>query len=456
MKKIVSTILYVMFFGFAATLVTACVLLLMNPSDRFERSINNIEAVPISGDTDNNESIYEQIEEKVSSETAAGYQLINIKHGYQALEREEKRNLYDKIAGSIYSITDKADENGRYRTARMRMKNVKMSEFDIREVVNAYICDNPEIFWIENLFGYAYNDEDTIIEFYSVLSPEDCQAYIKTFNEKVESILSEIDTDMTEYQRERLIHDRVLNNCVYKTGVSSASDGWQYFSVYGALVEGEAVCEGYAKSMQVLLTRAGVPCSTVRGDAEGIAHMWNVVQLSSEWYHLDPTWDDNDKDGVVNYEYFNITTETIIKNHTISEGIEAVINVEDSGEIDPLARYNFFVPMCTDNTMNYYYSEGVMVQKVDDDSGKRITAALVERAQNSEVYIPIRFGTEMSYSEYLSKLFYEAPYQFYSCIEQANLHLDEEHKISMDSVSILQNENNMTLRVKIKSEKAAA
>lgn len=456
MKKIVSTILYVMFFGFAATLVTACILLLMSPSDRFEKSINNIEAVPISGDTDNNDSIYEQIDEKISGGDPEDHQLINIKYGYKALEREEKRDLYDKIAGSVYSITDKADENGRYRTARMRMNNIKMSEFDIREVVNAYICDNPEIFWIENLFGYAYNDSDTIIEFYSVLSPEDCKTYIKTLNERLDSILSEIDDGMTEYQRERLIHDKVLNNCVYKTGISSANDGWQYFSVYGALVEGEAVCEGYAKSMQVLLTRAGIPCSTVRGDADGIAHMWNVVQLGGEWYHLDPTWDDNDKDGIVNYEYFNITTETITKNHIISHGIDEVINVEDSDEIDPLARYNFFVPMCTANTMNYYYSEGVMIQKIDDDSGKRITAALIEKAKNSEVYVPIRFGSEMTYSEYLSKLFYEVPYQFYSCIEQANIRLDKEHKISMDSVSILQNEYNMTLRVKIKPEKADA
>ena len=145
MKKIVSTILYVMFFGFAATLVTACVLLLIDPSDRFERSINNIEAVPINGDTDNNDSIYEQIEEKISSETAADHQLINIKYGYQALEKDEKRNLYDKIAKSIYSITDKADENGRYRTARMMKKDVKMAKFDIREENKADIDDNTEI-----------------------------------------------------------------------------------------------------------------------------------------------------------------------------------------------------------------------------------------------------------------------------------------------------------------------
>ena len=39
MKKIVSTILYVMFFGFAATLVTACVLLLIDPSDRFDPAV---------------------------------------------------------------------------------------------------------------------------------------------------------------------------------------------------------------------------------------------------------------------------------------------------------------------------------------------------------------------------------------------------------------------------------
>lgn len=450
MRKIVSRILYVLFFGFAITLVTACIMLMINSSRNTGQTINNIEAVVLSDGAEENDGGYEKIDTSVNSEPAENYQRITIKYGYNALENNNKRYLYDRIAESIYSVTNEPDENGRYRTSRMKIKNERFSEFDIREVVNAYISDNPEIFWIENLFGYAYDEEDTIVEFYSVLSSDECEAYIEKFNDKINSILSEIKPGMTEYHREKLLHDRLLEGCIYKTGVSSAADGWEYFSSYGALVEGEAVCEGYAKAMQILLTRAGIPCSTIRGDADNIAHMWNVAELSGEWYHLDPTWDDNDKDGNINYEYFNLTTEAITKNHIISESIDTVIDVENSDSIDPLSRYNFFVPMCTSKDMNYYYAEGVMIQSFNSAVDDEIITKLVEKASNSEVYIPFRFGNEMTYSEYINKLFYESPYEFYYCLENANARLDEAHRISKDSVSVLKNEASMTLRVKLK------
>lgn len=450
MRKIASMILYVLFFGFAITLVTACIILIINTSGRTGQNINNIEAVVLSDGADEKESGYEAIDTSVNSEPAENYQRITIKYGYNALENDSKRYLYERIAESVYSVTNEPDENGRYRTSRMKIKNHRLSEFDIREVVNAYISDNPEIFWIENLFGYAYDEEDTIVEFYSVLSSDECEAYIKKFNDKINSIMSGINSKMTEYQREKFLHDKLLEGCVYKTGVSSASDGWEYFSSYGALVGGEAVCEGYAKAMQILLTRAGIPCSTIRGDADNVAHMWNVVELNGEWYHLDPTWNDNDSDGNIGYEYFNLTTEAITKDHIISESIDTVIDVENSESIDPLSRYNFFVPMCTAKDMNYYYAEGVMIQSFNAGVESEIIAKLVEKANNSEVYVPFRFGSEMTYGEYISKMFYETPYEFYYCLENANALLDEEHRISKESVSVLKNETSMTLRVKLK------
>lgn len=452
MKKIVSSILYVLFFGFAITLVTACIMLIANSAGRTESNLNNIEAVILSGSTDESDGGYEPIDAEVLDKPASHYQLISINYGYAALKDEKKENLYNRIAEGIYSVTNEPDENGRYRTSRIKVKNRHLSEFDIRKVVNAFISDNPEIFWIENLFGYAYDEDDTIVEFYSVLSSDDCEAYIERFNKRIDLILTGLEPGMTEYQREKYLHDKLLRGCVYKAGVATASDGWEYFSSYGAIVSGEAVCEGYAKAMQILLTRAGIPCSTVRGDADGVAHMWNVVELAGEWYHLDPTWNDNDKDGNINYEYFNITTDAILKNHTISDSIDMIIETENSESIDPMSRYNFFVPMCTAKDMNYYYAEGVMINTFDSSIDKALISAIIEKANKSEVYIPIRFGTELSYSEYLNKLFYESPYEFYYCIENANTMLDVDHRVSKDSVSVLKNETTLTLRVKISFE----
>lgn len=447
MKKIVSNTLYILFVGFALTLVVACIMLVINISNGDGQNFNDIEALKLSGSADE-DIAFAHITNEVLSEAPGNYQQVSVQFGYDALRNEKKEYLYDHLMSGIYTVSNEADENGRYRLSRIRVHNYKLSEFDIREVVNAFIYDNPQYFWIENLFGYAYAGDDTIVEFYSVLSANECSRYIKRFNDKVTELLSQVEKGKSAYQREKLIHDLILKNCTYKTGVKSSADGWEYFTAYGAIVNGEAVCEGYAKSMQVLLTRVGVQCSMVRGDAGGVAHMWNVVELNGEWYHVDPTWDDNENDNVPSYEYFNVTTEQICKNHTICDDIYTVTSTDDE-EIEPLAKYNFYVPMCTSRDMNYYQVEGILIRRLDKTAEDALTELIKEKAESGETYIPIRFGTELPYSEYVNKLFHESPYLFYYCLENVNNTLSKNKQVDAGSVFLLKNEDFRTLRVRL-------
>ena len=448
MKKIVSNTLYVLFIGFALTLVVACIMLVINISRGDGQNFNDIEAVQLSGPADE-DIAFAHITNEVLNESPGNYQQVSVQFGFDALGNDKKEYLYNHLMAGIYTVSNDADENGRYRLSRIRVHNYKLSEFDIREVVNAFIYDNPQYFWIENLFGYAYAGDDTIVEFYSVLSASDCSKYIRRFNEKAAEFLSQVEKGKTAYQREKLIHDMILKNCTYKTGVKSSADGWEYFTAYGALVNGEAVCEGYAKCMQVLLTRVGVQCSMVRGDAGGVSHMWNVVELNGEWYHLDPTWDDNENDNIPSYEYFNVPTEQITKNHTICDDIYTVLDTESDEETDPLVKYNFYVPMCTSREMNYYQVEGILIRRLDKATEDALTALIKEKAESGETYIPIRFGAELPYSEYINKLFHESPYLFYYCLENVNKTLGNSNQIDAGSVFLLKNEDLRTLRVRL-------
>ena len=448
MKKIFSGILYAIFFGFAGILFISCIILIINTVKRNNTVHKQFEAIVIDEEGEGDKARYETINAEVSSETLSEYAAVDMKYGYDILDSESKRYLYDKIDENIYSVSDKKDDNGHYRIARLRISGERLSEFDIREVVNAYIYDNPQIFWLENLFGYAYVGDDTITEFYSVISADECEDCIELFNKKLGEMISGINSGLSEYEREKILHDRLLKKCRYKNGIESSKDGWQYFSAYGAIVTGEAVCEGYAKSMQILLSKAGIPCLTVKGEGDGIFHMWNVVELEDNWYHVDPTWDDNEKDGII-YEYFNLDSNNINKNHKISEDIKTVLSVENSTDINTNARYNFFVPLCTSMNMNYYNTEGVTIDEFDKETDSRVIKAMVERAERGENYFPLKFGQSMKYSDYINKLFYASPYKYYYYIDHANEKLDNSHKISRDNISVLKNEDNMTLRVKI-------
>lgn len=58
-----------------------------------------------------------------------------------------------------------------------------------------------------------------------------------------------------------------------------------------------AVCTGYAKLFQIMVTSLGIPCILVSGDASSVdivsspsSHMWNLVYLNDSWCIVDVTW----------------------------------------------------------------------------------------------------------------------------------------------------------------------
>lgn len=442
--QVISRLLHLIFFGFLLTLFISCILLAVNTfgSSRSGKMLANIEAVVINGSDDRSENGFNRIK-AYSANSRNSYVADELNFGYESLTNKNEKELYNMIMRNAYKISDTRDElTGYFATDRFVIKDEKLSEQRIRTALNAFLSDNPEIFWLENLFGYAYDGEDTIVECYSVLAADDCTEYIQKMNTRINEILDKINYQMSDYEREKVIHDELLNHVSYQYGVTSAEQGWQYFSAYGALVDGKAVCEGYSKAMQILLTRAEIPCYTIRGEAENIGHMWNIVEIAGRWYHLDATWDDEEEN--INYEYFNLNTKYITKNHLINE-----LSADYADSEENTSRYNFFIPECDTLIMNYYYAEGIRINRFDSETDEKVIAYLIEKASQKEEYIPIVFGEDLSYEEYINNLFYESPYRFYYYIDRANTSLSSENQIDRSSLKILKNEDSRTVRVRV-------
>ncbi len=69
---------------------------------------------------------------------------------------------------------------------------------------------------------------------------------------------------------------------------------------YGPLVEKRGICGGLAWAFKLLMDEAGIPCLCVVGYLKSkpdIGHMWNLVKLDGQYYHVDVTWG-LDSDGV--------------------------------------------------------------------------------------------------------------------------------------------------------------
>ena len=114
-------------------------------------------------------------------------------------------------------------------------------------------------------------------------------------DKKVEEIIDSLELDKkTNYEKISAIYEYICDNVDY---VPAEDDSNLSRTAYSALVEGKAVCQGYAVSLYRLLLEAGIDNRVIFGDGispdgSKSAHTWNIVELHGSYYYLDVTWGD--------------------------------------------------------------------------------------------------------------------------------------------------------------------
>lgn len=162
----------------------------------------------------------------------------------------------------------------------------------------------------------------------------------------VEKIMGDILTpQMSDYQIELAVHDFLIEKCHY----SKSDDAPVLHSAYGALVNRNAVCQGYASAFELILNIAGVECIFVTGTS-GMQHGWNMVNLGGAWHHVDVTWDDPSNTGGNGYDmtshtFFNVSDDVMDDDHIWDEE---------------------FYPECYSMRENYYYKNGLLFEDISE------------------------------------------------------------------------------------------
>lgn len=138
-----------------------------------------------------------------------------------------------------------------------------------------------------------------------------------------------ITDEMNEYEKELAIHDFLVQNVSYSNVKKKEGYRSPKYHSYGALVDHQAVCQGYSEAFELLCACCGLKCYVVTGSATNdkgtSSHAWNMVLIDGNWYHVDVTWDDpipEKKQDGISHEYFNVPDDFISSNHTWSEKSE--------------------------------------------------------------------------------------------------------------------------------------
>ena len=193
-----------------------------------------------------------------------------------------------------------------------------------------FISNNQQMLSYLNNFVSVYNSFKNIeTEFDSLgkvkihITHNYNNSQIEEINNKIKEIIdSNITVDMNDEQKIKAIHDYIINNAKYDTNKSDNKINKYHSDIaYGALIEGYAICGGYADSMKLFLDYFNIPNFKISSEN----HIWNVIKLNDKWLHLDVTWDDpvtSNGEDILDYSYFLIDTKELLEYENEQHGFD--------------------------------------------------------------------------------------------------------------------------------------
>ncbi len=324
---------------------------------------------------------------------------------YNLMTRNEEA-LYNLALANAYTISNEKNESGYYELGKITVWDAELTEDEIKIAITAFKNDHPQIFWIANVYGRAHSNGNTIVQLYSYVSPSECNMMISSLDAAVKQYTASMsETVLSQFDREVEAFNTVADRCVYD--METADDHnqirhWKSYTAYGALVDGTAVCEGYSRAMQLLLNHVGMECRLVCGIAGGTNHMWNLVKVDEEWYHLDATW--NDQQAVVLYDYFNVTDAAMEGNHKIAPELNAMTMQEVADYMEDASTYNFSLPTCDSEEYNYLKNRGIVIDSFTSAEDRRVIDAFQSAAENRESAVYLYISEDIDFEMAVNRL----------------------------------------------------
>ncbi len=169
---------------------------------------------------------------------------------------------------------------------------------------------------------FVKNGNITTIDFAYLVEKDRYDEYLEKWNSKIDEFLFGIkDNDsLSDVQKALLIHDRIITHCEYDyENYKAHSVPDASYTPYGVVIEGVAVCQGYAELYSYLMTLVDIEsylCSSKLLD-----HVWNILFIDGEYYYVDVTWDDAvwDISGRVMHTNFLCSYEEFKKTHVADD-----------------------------------------------------------------------------------------------------------------------------------------
>lgn len=253
------------------------------------------------------------------------------KYYYSRLTEDEK-DIYNRICQALL----------RFEPA---LSVGKVSSVDMQKILNGVLFDNPVFFYLNSRnIMITRSPSGLQLQFLYDYSKSEAEDMWQSAQRKIDEFMTRIKPDMKPLAKQIEAHRWMQQN------IKIATEPYDMtcYSLVGALVKGECVCEGFAHAYKLICDRLHLASIIVTGtghlpDGSTELHAWNITRIDGITAHIDVTWDTIF--GVGAYDYFNLTDDEIAVDHDFDKDM---------------------YPPCTSNSLSYFTLNGLVAHNENE------------------------------------------------------------------------------------------
>lgn len=231
----------------------------------------------------------------------------------------------------------------------------------LRGAMQELINSRPELFFVSGKYTYRHSLNVVIsIKPDYLFTGDELAEKQSEYEAMLNALLERISPDASDLEKILAVNDLLCLGFSYE-------EEPDIFDAYHFLKDKKGVCQSYTLTATALFNRLGI--ESTYAQSETMNHIWNLVRLDGEWYHLDITWNDPTPDvfGRASHKNFLLSDEDIASTKHTDWSVSGEIAVSDESFDLPFRQVSdpvYSFGGC------YYYRNDAEIVRQDAETGE--------------------------------------------------------------------------------------
>ena len=225
----------------------------------------------------------------------------------------------------------------------------------LRGAMQELINSRPELFFVSGKYTYRHSLNVVIsIKPDYLYTGDELAEKQAEYESLLDALLARIPAEASDFEKVLAVNDLLCLGYSYE-------EEPDVFDAYHFLKDKKGVCQSYTLTATALFNRLGI--ESAYAQSEAMNHIWNLICLDGNWYHLDITWNDPTPDafGRASHKNFLLNDADITSTRHYDWTVSGEIAVSADSYAIPFRQTVY--PVYPFGGCYYYQNDGEIVRQ---------------------------------------------------------------------------------------------